>query len=128
MNRTISEQTVWNILRDLGDAPVAVVAKKYGLSRQMVNYIDRGTLWKHVLERYEAEQDAMTEAELDALVASRLETMPEWSEDEEPDERPKPYTPAAVQRGRGIHKRAIPRNRVRLHPWEPWETLGMEAA
>ena len=93
--RVLTDAVVWDIIRDLGLMSSGAVAKKHGVSRQMVNYIDRGELRKPVLDRYEAEQNRMSEAELDAMIAEQLPTMPGLTEEEE-DELHRTAPPPAV--------------------------------
>lgn len=96
--RELTDAVVWDIIRDLGRMSSGAVAKKHGVSRQMVSYIDRGELRRPVLDRYEAEQDAMSEAELDAMIAEQLPTMPGLTEEEEDELHRIAPLPAVIAR------------------------------
>lgn len=100
----LTEEEVWGILSDLGVLPMGEIAEKYNVSRQTINNIDNGTFRKDVLERYEAEQDKLTEEQLDAMIAERYPTMPPLTEEERLELCEAP--PMVVIRGRGVRMRA----------------------
>lgn len=98
MPRTLTDFQVLDILADFDRGMSAIrLAEKFHTSRETVYGIIRGKTHRRVVDQFEA-ACGPTEAELDAMIAERLPTMPR----EPRYERQADYVPLAVIRGRGI--------------------------
>jgi hypothetical protein len=88
-------------------AKVADVAKRFCISRVMVDNIVSGRCWKSIVAEMEASSDSMTDEELDELIAKQRETMPHEGRDDNLWYHPSPSVtlPQAVARGRGLKTR-----------------------
>lgn len=69
------------ILLDLGTYTVKQLADRENVTRQAIYDIRDGRMYRDVWQQVDAEFEAMTDAELDAMIQERYATMPYTPED-----------------------------------------------
>jgi len=106
--RLLSDDQVMGILADHDRGMHQLkIARKYGTSRATVHLIVTGQSHREAVARYEADRDGTTEAELDALIAAQLPTMPR-----EPRLPGEAQLPHAVLRGLGVRASGLNQRRT----------------
>ena len=77
----LGREKVRELLLDIGTYKASELARRYGITPQAVYDIRDGRLYRDVWQQVDAEFEAMTDAELDAMIQERYPTMPYTPED-----------------------------------------------